>query len=672
MNFEDIDFVSSMSARDLLLLMKNLSSNRRKEVLSFSYIVDKLRNDLLRECNDGDVYRNFRELFSIIDVDDFFMIFDYDIIHEFYRVYTEDDFPNYRDELIKRNYALASSIEEKISKSKYRNLNEYKLFVCLMEKDKNINRAILYFLRDDNLFDELIRVSDSMYSIFANLDYDLLVKMVYKMEELNYSNGYQFVTSIDWEDQLRLIEENFNDNTLLRMLMYFNKNVISSFFESDGRALYLFRKFNVKSLAMDGIRFNREILLRDDFFDMLKCDNLVEFRKIINALEKNNDPVVIENKLNCYYDGLIGEFDSNIGIFKLYDSIIKNPELRFNQANGYIFDYDVGALFREYLDYDSDGIGFFRDSDKLLNKLRLITSRKISEIVVDALFGDNIFNVWLNIREMLRYNRNLSSDSKVIDDDRVSFYEKILDFDNISSLEKVSLFYRLRDKRINSLFYDDLRNMKDYAYDKIKDSMIDLSECDDRINYEYSKCYDTVVYDLREAKYTMMVRVLGCRYQKNSGNIRDCYSIISDENSCVYEHGNYDNVYGYSSFDSDRVIHMLEKDSFSSNTRGFDDVSKYVNRIMTAREITNGSSWYSEINIANLKSDGGKYETMVPDFVVAYDEISDMNVIESKRLGIPIVLIRKELLKDDDRVYTDFDSYVDMYNNDIDRNRIIR
>ena len=119
---------------------------------------------------------------------------------------------------------------------------------------------------------------------------------------------------------------------------------------------------------------------------------------------------------------------------------------------------------------------------------------------------------------------------------------------------------------------------------------------------------------------------------------------------------------------------MLEQDAFSGDVYSSNTaVSRYVNRIMTSKELTNGSSWYSEVDIANKKDDNGKYKTMKPDFIIAYDFVSDLNVIESKRLGIPIVLIKKSLLKDSDRIYTGFNDDVDIYNSfDGYRNKIVR
>ena len=43
-------------------------------------------------------------------------------------------------------------------------------------------------------------------------------------------------------------------------------------------------------------------------------------------------------------------------------------------------------------------------------------------------------------------------------------------------------------------------------------------------------------------------------YKDKSNNRRNCYSIISDENSDTYGHGEGGVIYGYNSFDNDTVF----------------------------------------------------------------------------------------------------------------------
>lgn len=673
MDFNDEKLVNDIDIMVLISNISYLSSSEKSRVLSLSWVREKIKRDLLKGCLEGDVYGNFRRVISSLGVDTLISILDYRTIHDTFRVLTRSDFPSYSDDYKMGNYDKIDEIESEIEKSKYRNTNEYKLFVCLMEESPD--KVLEWILNDDDLFKEYINISDNMYSMVSMFSYDLIVKLIYKLEELGFGTGnisFNF-SSVNSEDKIRLLGEKFSDETIIKLIDYFDAKAKSYFFLNDKRAKYLYKKATgFTNLIRSGVRFGRDILLQNDFFDMLKHSNFSEFRININAVEKYNDPLIIQSRLAKYYDELINEYDKNRGIFKYYGEILDNPSLlKSKKRDDFIFNFDVKYAFSSYMDYDNDGNIFFENSDELLDKLKSITSLKLSEVIVDALFCDSIYNVWLNIREMLRYNEKMIPSDRIIADERVSFYELIFNFDNVSSDDKIELFNKLKDKNVNSMFYDDLRKLKDYAYDRIRDDMFVISNNGDKISDELSKKYGTPVYDLRESKYTMMIRVLGCRYQESTNNSRDCYSIVSDENNEV--HGNYDNIYGYSSFDNDRVIHMLEMDSFSSDIRDRSGVSRYVNRIMTSKEITNGSSWYSEVDIANMKDDNGKYETMKPDFVVAYDMISDINVIESIRLGIPIVLIKKSLLKDSDRIDTGFKDDVDAYNSfDGYRNKIVR
>ena len=675
MDFNDEKLVNDIDIMVLISNISYLSSSEKSRVLSLSWVREKIKRDLLKGCLEGDVYGNFRRVISSLGVDTLISILDYRTIHDTFRVLTRSDFPSYSDDYKMGNYDKIDEIESEIEKSKYRNTNEYKLFVCLMEESPD--EVLEWILNDDDLFKEYINISDNMYSMVSMFSYDLIVKLIYKLEELGFGTGnisFNF-SSVNSEDKIRLLGEKFSDETIIKLIDYFDTKAKSYFFLNDKRAKYLYKKATgFTNLIRSGVRFSRDILLQNDFFDMLKHSNFSEFRRNINAIEKYNDPLIIQSKLAKYYDELIDEYDRDRGIFRYYGEILDNPSLlKSRKRDDFIFNFDVKYMFSPYMDYDNDGNMFFENSDELLDKLKSITNLKLSEVIVDALFCDSIYNVWLNIREMLRYNEKMMPSDRIIADERVSFYELIFNFDNVSSDDKIELFNKLKDKNVNSMFYDDLRKLKDYAYDRIRDDMFVISNNGDKISDELSKKYGTPVYDLRDSKYTMMVRALGCRYQVGTNNSRDCYSIVSDENNEVYQHGNYDNIYGYSSFDNDRVIHMLEMDSFSSDIRDRSGVSRYVNRIMTSKELTNGSSWYSEVDIANRKDDNGKYETMKPDFVVAYDTISDINVIESIRLGIPIVLIKKSLLKDSDRIDTGFKDDVDAYNSfDGYRNKIVR
>lgn len=155
---------------------------------------------------------------------------------------------------------------------------------------------------------------------------------------------------------------------------------------------------------------------------------------------------------------------------------------------------------------------------------------------------------------------------------------------------------------------------------------------------ELSNEYGIPVYDYRDKEFTMLVRGQYA-YREETNNRRNCYSIITNENSDVFGH-NSDNMlyYGYNSFENDLVTSVLEQDSFSSDVKdGL--TTKYVNRLMTSKELATNSFWYSELNIVNTKNQNDLYNSKIPDYLVVFDTIEERHIMEAKRLNIPIVLI---------------------------------
>lgn len=97
---------------------------------------------------------------------------------------------------------------------------------------------------------------------------------------------------------------------------------------------------------------------------------------------------------------------------------------------------------------------------------------------------------------------------------------------------------------------------------------------------------------------------------------------------------------------------------------------------MTPKELCNGSSWYSEIQIINQKDANGFYAAKRPDYIVAINYINQEDVYESKRLNIPIVLIKKQLLEKnkmiDVKLTKDEEEYIDEYAQEIYHGKIHR
>lgn len=652
---------SNMSCLEIVNVLKYKSDKEKTAILSIPVIKDKLKKELLKEAAMGNAYYNFRNIINVLSLNYIFDNFDYDDIHEAFKKLSYKDFSNYN--------SIDDNISFEINNSEIRNNNEYKFFVVLCEND--INNTILWILQNDNLFKEFFMKVDNFYSMFCDLDYDLIVKIIYKLDEYRdyfHDKGYDFLSLINKDNQKALLGENFSDDIILKLIGYFNIDTLSYFFLNDRRSIDLFEKIpNINGYINSGVKFNDSILSSQRFFNRLKSSSFVIFRKNINTVETYNNPIIIEQKLKKYYDELISLYDSEEDMFGEYLGVLNNPSLLYNyyDKDTFIFSYDIVLLFEKYLScYDDDNL-YFKDRDALIQILKMETSKKISEVVIDALFSDNIYNVGINIREMIRYNNKLDKNDKTLDDDRVAFYKMILDFDNISSKDKIKLFNEFKDRNFSLTFYDDLRKLKDASYDMIKNDLLDLSKYSDKVSSIDCERTQCLVYDLRDSKYTMLVRSK-FPHKDKSNKRRNCYSIISDENNNTFDQGEDNDkiIYGYNSFLNDRVIHMLEQDAFSSDAYNDNkDVSNYVNRIVSKDELVLGSDCYSEVELVNIQDKNGKYINQKPDFIVVYDNIRAIDIIESKRLNIPIVIIRKNILDKNERIDMKFDREKDRYVN---------
>ena len=652
---------SNMSCLEIVNVLKYKSDKEKTAILSIPIIKDKLKKELLKEAAMGNAYYNFRNIINVLSLNYIFDNFDYDDIHEAFKKLSYKDFSNYN--------SIDDNISFEINNSEIRNSNEYKFFVVLCEND--INNTILWILQNDNLFKEFFMKVDNFYSMFCDLDYDLIVKIIYKLDEYRdyfHDKGYDFLSLINKDNQKALLGENFSDDIILKLIGYFNIDTLSYFFLNDRRSIDLFEKIpNINGYINSGVKFNDSILSSQRFFNRLKSSSFVIFRKNINTVETYNNPIIIEQKLKKYYDELISSYDSEEDMFGEYWGVLNNPSLLYNyyDKDTFIFSYDIVLLFEKYLSCDDDDNLYFKDRDALIQILKMETSKKISEVVIDALFSDNIYNVGINIREMIRYNNKLDKNDKALDDDRVAFYKMILDFDNISSKDKIKLFNEFKDRNFSLTFYDDLRKLKDASYDMIKNDLLDLSKYSDKVSSIDCERTQCLVYDLRDSKYTMLVRSK-FPHKDKSNKRRNCYSIISDENNNTFDQGEDNDkiIYGYNSFLNDRVIHMLEQDAFSSDAYNDNkDVSNYVNRIVSRDELVLGSDCYSEVELVNIQNENGKYINQKPDFIVVYDNIRDIDITESKRLNIPIVIIRKNILDKNERIDMEFDREKDRYVN---------
>lgn len=614
-NIGDLEKISS-----LMLLKKifYLGKDNYENALKNKKIKNRLQNGLLKEAS-FDQYTYYRQMLHYITPEVLLSL------------YT----PEYINEIFKGK------------KFGYK----YKFFTCLCEK--NINETIKYILQNDKWFDEFFSITENYCPAFNNLEYNLLKEVVTKIEQKQFKYSLSFISLCKIEEQKKILDEDFQDETILKILNESHESAIDNFFENNIRGKYLYKKIDVPSYLKRGCKFNYDITKTKEFFNLLKSTSFIEFRQNINLAQKNCDPYIIEQRLNEYYKELLENYDKGKEIFKKYEIIFdKENKDNINTLNEYIFFNYKFYHLKDILKNNPD------NKEEILEILKEITSIKLTEIIIDALFKDNYYNVCLNIKEMLRYNNHLEEKEKILKPSQIDFYEKILEFDKLNNNIKITIYEELKNENYNLIFYENLRKMKDLSYEKIKENMINLNKKTYKINENYTKKYGIKIYDFRNQKYTMLVRKI-TEFRKNIHLVRNCYSLISNENNNIFGGDELIGfIYGYNTFDNDKILHISETDSFSYSS--IEKSTRFVNRIMTSREIVNSDDWYSEIQIINKKNEETKsYECMTPDYLVTFDKIDNFQIIEAKRLNIPIIIISKQELSNKNKLNINEDKYVE-------------
>lgn len=172
--------------------------------------------------------------------------------------------------------------------------------------------------------------------------------------------------------------------------------------------------------------------------------------------------------------------------------------------------------------------------------------------------------------------------------------------------------------------------------------MVLLEEHYDLINTELSEKYDVKVYDFRNSKFVSLVRVLGSEYHQITNKKRECFTLLSDENTSKLS-GKI--TYGYSNFENENIVHVSEVDSFTIDSNDSNEATNFPNRIATSKQIITSAGGISEINIKTRDIGNNQYVSLKPDYIFCVNEITQYEINESKRLGIPIMLTSQNTLE---------------------------
>lgn len=480
----------------------------------------------------------------------------------------------------------------------------YIFFGALIEYNKHKTLNIL--LNNDELFKYLVKYMYYLASLMSGLTVTEVKNILKKINQVHLQDenyAYEIISTLSSEEQNELISDIEDIDTLVKIIRTANIDVKKNFFLNDKRATYMYKYFDVVKLSQGGIKFNNDILNDSGFFEKIKVLDINMMRSKINIIESVNPSDQLRQKLFKYYDDIIAGYDKELDIL----DVVKPYFETFGQ------------------------------------QAKELSSRMLRQVVIDRLFEDNMNNVHLNIKEILRYNNLI--DEKVLDQEKIKFYNLILNIESLSNDEKIDIYNKYKNKNVQTSFYIELRALKDISYNEINSALFKPDKAENSLVTSVRDNFGTHVYDLVNSKYTMLVRCIRNPFSKMTRHERDCYSLISNENTAVYDEESY--IYGYDYIDISRILHINENDSFSTDNYNKNNITTHmVNRIMSSEEIINKSSEftnYSEIQIENKKLDTC-YEALSPSYIISYDKITKDVLDESRRLNIPICIIKKKEL----------------------------
>ena len=533
-------------------------------------------------------------------------------------------------------------------------------------QDKSVTSEMIYNLLDDeginilnNTRDKLSRVNGiiSCGKDISNLfDNEVFLSLLIELD------NYYFYFKED--EALKFIKYCINkkNEIVVRAFNKLNENaqiyVISNCDMSEFYYdLLVGSKLGCSKIIVDKIS-SLENYKYDDLFDIFEKDmvipnrllsmsfinkistiyNVKAYRSLVNELGKNNDISNIEILRRKYYDYFLDNCSD------IYNNILSEVK------SGSDISIVLNKYFNCFGGYDSFlNNGFFDIDEKLKKSLNYITS----EIVVDYLFQDNAYNVFLDINELLKFSTSvdfLSEDDKKI-------YSDIVSLDEVSVFDKKKILDNLKNKNMAHKFYDDFRLARSKMVELFNSSILNSDNIYRYENKDLSNKYGVPVYEMNGNEFYVLVKAIEKR-KDSILNPNDLYAYC-DGSSFSIDGGNKlstfldTNMYynlAYNRIPDNQLVHVFEVDSFSNYYRNKNNNLPYdrngtdrINRLFTPKEIVDVSSSYNELIISqpNRMNDefNSKLKQPVPFAIYCYDDISDHDILSSKATGLGIILV---------------------------------
>lgn len=538
------------------------------------------------------------------------------------------------------------------------------------------------------------------YSALSFCDSRKVMELVDKVNSIDkyIPNIKELAIGLNDEDKEKILQGEYKEEIVLSTIDNASDKIVQDYINNNAKALYMYKKIGVLKLADRGISFPSDIIKQKDFFEQIKDTDIINFRRNINWVNRKSYSSSLNNKIKKYEEDILKDFNPETEMFNIYnlDNIDKLEE-SLSKEDSYLVDYDAKKNISNYLsakknlddrkkyfqqgireklnlninidqinEIDIDDITdddkvkevldrikqeinsqnkmFLNIKEDVISNLKNISNVKFGDMLIDFKFEDTKNNVSINTNEMTRYNSTLKD--KVLNKEKEELYTKVKNIDALTGKQKYELYMNIENEDMVSELYKDFSALKKKSYEEIKKSLYKTENGVENLSLEDSNLNDMEVHRLKGNPFYMLVRALNSPIHEETMNAQSCYSLISSSNTNIINHNSSEYIYGYDDIDIDMIENVFESDSYTFSSGN--DITNRPNRIMTKEEIVESSEIYSEINIKNKENDkktGRKYKEMMPSYVVSMDNPTKEQIEESKRLGVPLVVIEREIYK---------------------------
>ena len=535
--------------------------------------------------------------------------------------------------------------------------------------DKDATSQMIYDLLDDEGMEILFKSKDRLSkvngiiacgkNIFRLFDNELFLKMLFLLDDyyyyINEVDSLKFIkylVSVHPDSVVKVFNK-LNDKSQLYVIdnidfsLYYNEILDSS--KNSSCKYILDRISSLNGINYDKLLsiFGRDIHISEHLLDskfikkISTIYNVRNYRRLISELSHNNDVSMIEVKRREFYDYFLANCSE---IYKLIKQDICNGVDPYLSIENHLNCFGgIDSILRTiYTTTDSIDVLFKKG-------LNYITT----DIVVDYLFQDLSYNVFIDIRELIDF----SSKTHILDEKSLLFYSKVVSLDRMSIDEKISFLNEYKSIDIVSKFYDDYLCARNKMLELINESILNSSNILKFENKDLSNKYEVPIYELNGEEFYVFVRNVG-KLRPDKLNYYDLnvlydgvsYSIDGSDKLNMYCDPHSYFAVAYDSVPENQLIHVFETDSFSNYRRDSNNVpldgtgTDRINRLFVPYDLVNKSSSYNELLVSQPNGNNNEFNEVLslpkPFAIYCYDEVTDSDILNAKANNLGIILVR--------------------------------